>query len=103
MGQIKYVLITIMTLNQQARMMLLPLIHDCQNAKGLLNFVRERIIKLVYGINLLGTAFLKHKLSCKLLKPQLVLILRLQVHTDLNINNINVLFEDFLRTLYLSR
>ena len=42
-----------MTLKQQA-----SITFFCRNEKGLLNFVSERI-KIVYWINLLGTAFEK--------------------------------------------
>ena len=48
------------------------LVHVCRNEKCLLNSVSERI-KLVYRINLLGTAFKKkNKLPFKLLKPQFI-------------------------------
>ena len=42
--------------------------------KGLLNFVRERILKHLYGTNLLCTA-LKNQLLFNLLKTQLCFIL----------------------------
>ena len=49
---------------------------SCQNAnfRGLLNFVRERILKHVYGYNLLCTA-LKNQLLFNPLKTQLRRIL----------------------------
>ena len=54
-----------MTLKQQACIMFL-----CRNKKDLLNFISERI-KIVYWINLLGTAFKKHKLPLKFLKTKI--------------------------------
>ena len=45
------------------------LIHD--KDKDLLNFVTKRI-KVVYRINLPGTAFKKNKLPFKLLKPRFI-------------------------------
>ena len=49
------------------------LVHVCRNEKCLLNSVSERI-KLVYRINLLGTAFTKKKAAFQneLLKPQFI-------------------------------
>ena len=43
---------------------LIHVFFSCRNEKGLLNFVSERI-KLVYRINLVGTAFQKNKLPSK--------------------------------------
>ena len=46
----------------------------CQNEKGLLNFVNERIIflKLVYRINNTWYSFKKNKLPFKLVKPHFI-------------------------------
>ena len=44
----------------------------CQNEKGLLNFVSERI-KLVYRINNTRYNFQKNKLPLKHLKPQFII------------------------------
>ena len=46
----------------------------CQNEKGLLNFVSERIIflKLVYRINNTRCIFKKNKLPFKLVKPHFI-------------------------------
>ena len=64
-----------MTLKQEACIMLFTynscFSFFCRNEKGLLNFICERI-KLVYRINLLGTAFKKNMLPFKLLKPQFI-------------------------------
>ena len=58
----KYVLITIILSKQERCIMLFTFsCFNCQNEKGLLNFVSERI-KLVYGLTLLGTTC--KKISC---------------------------------------
>ena len=46
----------------------------CQNEKGLLNFVSERIIflKLVYKLTILGTAFTNISCLFNLLKPHFI-------------------------------
>ena len=60
----------------------------CQNEKGLLNFVSERIIflKLVYRINNTRYSFQKNKLPFKLLNPHFIGRILSNLSPYLNIN-----------------
>ena len=60
----------------------------CQNKKGLLNFVSERIIflKLVYRINNTRYSFQNNKLPFRLLKPQFIGRILSNLSPYLNIN-----------------
>ena len=60
----------------------------CQNEKGLLNFVSERIIflKLVYRINNTRYSFQNNKLPFRLLKPQFIGRILSNLSPYLNIN-----------------
>ena len=68
----KYILITIILSKQEGWIMLFTFsCFNCQNEKGLLKFVSERI-KLVYGLTMLGTTCKKNKLPFTHLKLQFI-------------------------------